>query len=80
MLEEFKPENAHHHLLKEYLAEFSERLNAMILRNQHLYTLMLTNTEAMAFYQLWNTLDISHDKYAMIIVEGLMKKMGALAA
>jgi hypothetical protein len=80
MLEEFKPVDAHHQLLKEYLSELREKLTAMLVRDQDLYTLMLTSAEALAFYQLWNLLDISHDKYATIIVDGLMRKMSRLAA
>jgi len=80
MLDEFKPVNEHHQLLREYLAELQEKLQAMMQRNQELYTLALMGTEALAFYQLWNVLDIRTDKYAILIVDNLLKKMSSLAA
>lgn len=80
MLEEFKPANEHHHLLREYLAELHEKLQDMLRRNQDLYTLILMGTESLAFYQLWKMLDISTDKYAILIVDNLLKKMSSLAA
>jgi hypothetical protein len=80
MLEEFKPVNEHQQLLKEYLTDLNHRLKDMLQRNQHVYTLILSATEAMAFYQLWNMLDISRDKYAALIVDNLLMKMSSLAA
>lgn len=80
MLEEFKPVNEHQLLLREFLFELRSKLQLMLARNQHLYTLLLTGAEGMAFYQLWNLLDISHDKYATIIVDGLVRKLSRLAA
>jgi hypothetical protein len=52
----------------------------MLERNQDTYTLILNGPEAVAFYQLWNMLDIQHDKYAVLIVDNLLKKMSSLAA
>ena len=80
MLEEFKPVNEHQRLLKEYLGELKHRLSNMLKLNQETYLLHLSGTEGIAFYQLWNMLDISRDKYAVIIVDGLLKKMSSLAA
>jgi hypothetical protein len=80
MLEEFKPVNEHQYLLKEYLLELQSKLQVMLARKQELYTLMLTGSEAIAFYQLWNLLDIRHDKYASLIVDNLMSKMSNMAA
>ena len=80
MLEEFRPANDHHQLLREYLAELHEKLYAMLRRNQELYTLILMGAETTAFYQLWNLLDISRDKYAILIVDNLLKKMSSMAA
>jgi thymidylate synthase ThyX len=80
MLEEFKPGNEHQQLLREYLSELQERLQEMQARGQDLYTLSLCGSEATAFYQLWNMLDISRDKYANLIVDNLLKKMSSLAA
>jgi hypothetical protein len=79
MREEFIPVNEHQHLLKEYLGDLLHKLRDMIKQGQQNCTLLLSATESIAFYQLWSMLDISHDKYAMLIVDNLLKKMGALA-
>ncbi len=78
MLEEFKPVNEHQRLLQEYMAELKHKLKAMIGRRQELYTLILCGTEAIAFYQLWNMMDISRDKYATLIVNGILGKMSTI--
>jgi hypothetical protein len=80
MQEEFHPLNEHQTLLSEYLMELQVTLRDMLKRSQDQYTLMLSGTEATAFYQLWNMLDIRHDKYATLIVDNLLKKMSNLAA
>jgi len=80
MLDEFRPANDHQQLLREYLIELRDKLQAMLVRNQELYTLILMGAETIAFYQLWNLLDISRDKYAILIVDNLLKKMSSLAA
>ncbi|MCF8448421.1 MAG: hypothetical protein K9G49_01010 [Taibaiella sp.] len=80
MLDEFKPDTDHRQLLHEYLYELQHKLLDMLGRNQENYTLQLAGTEAVAFYQLWNMLDIRHDKYAVLIVDNLLKKMSSLAA
>ena len=80
MLEEFCPRNEHQYLLKEYLDELQHQLRDMLRKEQETYLLVLSGTEAIAFHQLWNMMDISHDKYAVLIVDNLLKKMGALAA
>ena len=80
MLEEFVPCNEHQLLLREYLLELRYKLPEMLKLNQELYTLTLSGPEAIAFYQLWNMLDISHDKYASLVVNNLLEKMSDLAA
>ena len=80
MLEDFTPVNDHQHLLGEYLYELQHKLREMTKKNQEMYMLHLVGAEAIAFYQLWNMLDISSDKYAVIIVNDLLKKMSAIAA
>lgn len=81
MLHSFKPVNDHHFLLREYMRELQHKLTDMIRkRAQENYTLSLSGTESVAFYQLWHMLDIRHDKYATVIVETMLKKMSALAA
>lgn len=80
MEEEFNPANDHQQLLMAYLHELRDLLRGMAARNQHLYTLMLCDAEAIAFYQLWNMLDISEDKYARLVVDNLIRKMNAMAA
>ncbi len=80
MMEEFAPVNEHQKLLREFLMELQKNLRDMLRRSQDEYVLALSGTEAMAFYQLWNQLDISHDKYATLIVDNLLQKMSRLAA
>ena len=80
MLEEFLPANDHQQLLKEYLLELQMKLADMLKRNQQMYTLSHSGAESIAFYQLWHLLDISSDKYAMLIVDTMLKKMSSLAA
>lgn len=80
MLEEFAPANEHQHLLKEYLVELEYKLGDMLKRNQQLYTLSHSGAESVAFYQLWNMMDIRRDKYACLIVDNLLKKMSGMAA
>ncbi len=80
MMEDFSPQNDHQLLLGEYLQELHGKLKEMAGRNQEMYTLILVGSEATAFYQLWKMLDISRDKYAVLIVDNLLEKMSALAA
>jgi hypothetical protein len=80
MLDEFKPDNDHRQLLHEYMMDLRSRLEEMLQREQDSYTLILAGPEAVAFYQLWNMLDIRHDKYAVLIVDNLLRKMSSLAA
>lgn len=80
MLEDFQPANEHQLLLAEYLHELQYKLTEMLKKNQEMYMLHLVGAETMAFYQLWNMLDISNDKYAVIIVNDLLQKMSAIAA
>jgi urease gamma subunit len=80
MLEDFRPGNAHQELLMEYMRDLKKTLEDMLKRDQEDYLLTLTGTEAMAFYQLWNMLDIRHDKYASLIVDNLLNKMSRIAA
>ena len=80
MLQSFRPLNDHHYLLREYMRELQHKLLNMSARAQDDYTLTLSGTEAVAFYQLWHMLDIKHDKYASVIVETMLKKMSSLAA
>ncbi len=75
MKEEFKPQNDHQVLLHGYMQDLIEKLKAMLARNQELYTLAFAGVEAIAFYQLWQLLDISSDRYASLVVEGLLKKL-----
>jgi len=79
MLEEFVPANDHQHLLREYMRDLQHKLQTLLRRNQETYMFILTGTESMAFYQLWKTMDISSDKYALLIVDNLLEKMSMAA-
>jgi len=80
MIEDFAPGNEHQRLLYEYMQELHHRLRGMLREEQYMHTLVLTSSEAAAFYQLWQMLDIRKDKYATIIVDSLIQKMSLLAA
>ncbi len=80
MLSSFKPLNDHHFLLREYMQELQHKLKLMSKRMQDDYTLSLSGTEAVAFYQMWQMMDLKHDKYATVIVETMVKKITSLAA
>jgi len=75
MLEEFKPGNEHQQLLREYLEELHQKLHKKMATSQWLYTLNMSNTETIAFQQIWKLLDIKHDKYATIIIDALIRQM-----
>lgn len=80
MTEEFAPANEHQLLLREYLLELRVKLAALLKRDQEKYLLNLSGAEATAFYQLWNIMDISRDKYATLIVNHMLQKISLLAA
>lgn len=80
MKDDFKPNTEHGILLKEYMLELEHRLQKMVQRRQERYTLNLSTTEAIAFYQLWNMLDIRHDRFAKVIVGTMLQKMSAIAS
>ncbi len=80
MAEEFAPANDHQLLLREYLLELRAKLTTLLKRDQEKYLLNLSGTEATAFYQLWNLMDISRDKYASLIVNSMLQKISLLAA
>jgi hypothetical protein len=80
MLEEFIARNEHQHLLREYLADLRQLLRDMICRRQEIYTLILGGAESIAFYQLWNMMDISRDKYATLVVNNLLDRLSIISA
>ncbi len=80
MLASFRPANEHQELLHEYLGELKYKLVQMSKKSQELYTLTLSGTEAMAFYQLCQLMDVKHDRYASVIIESMLSKIGSLAA
>lgn len=75
MLQQLKPENEHEKLMREYLGELHHMLQKKLQREQHLYTLNMSRTEAIAFRQLWSMLNIQHDKYASIIVRSILTQI-----
>lgn len=80
MTGDFAPQNEHGHLLREYLRELHHKLQKMLERKQEKYSLSLTGTESIAFYQLWNMLDIKHDQYANVIVNSIIARLSSIAA
>ena len=80
MLNTFQPENDHQVLLREYMLELRHKLQNLAAKNQETYTITLSGTEAIAFYQLWQTMDVQEDRYAALVIDGMIKKLSALAA
>ncbi len=80
MLASFRPVNEHQELLQAYLGELKYKLLQMARKGQEIYTLTLSATEAMAFYQLCKLMDVKHDRYAMVIIESMLSKIGNIAA
>ena len=55
-------------------------LKKMLEKRQEKYILRLSGTEAEAFFQLWNMLDLRKHKYAQVVVDAIFQKMSALSA
>jgi methylase of polypeptide subunit release factors len=72
MLAVFTPDNEHEQLLCEHLSELKQKVQKLLQRSQLRYFLHLTNTEAMAFYQLWHEQDLKHEPYHHIIITKLI--------
>lgn len=67
LLEETKDE--HEKLLREYMIDLHIRIRMMLEKQQMKFTIPLSNAEAMAFYQVWQKVDLRHCPYSRIIVE-----------
>ncbi|MEI8278681.1 MAG: hypothetical protein WCG87_02890 [Bacteroidota bacterium] len=72
MLALFTPDNEHEQLLCEHLLELKQKIQKLLQRSQYRYMLYLTNTEAMAFHQLWHEQDLKHEPYHHIIVSSVV--------
>jgi hypothetical protein len=75
LLQAYQPENDHDRLLFECMIELSEKIGKTLLRDQGKYTLTLTSREALAFYQLWNQVDLSHDPYSRVIINSMIAEI-----
>lgn len=71
----FKPINDHHHLLYAFLGELQHKLSLLYRKVQADYTLTLTTTEAIAFYQLCQEIDLSQHSYGHIILSAMLQQM-----
>ncbi len=76
----FVPRNEHERLLHEYMQELHYKLQRMLQKRQEKYVLRLSGTEAEAFFQLWNMLDLRRHKYAQVVVDSIFQKMSVLSA
>lgn len=72
MINGFVVEDEHEGLLMEYMTELHYRLGKMKERAQELYTWTMSGTEAIAFRQMWQMLDLKENKYAGIIVQSIL--------
>jgi MoaA/NifB/PqqE/SkfB family radical SAM enzyme len=75
MLKLFTPEDETELLVLEYLKELHHVLSKKLEANQGIYTIHMSGTEATAFRYLWKVLDIKDDKYACIVINGILKQI-----
>lgn len=68
---EYNPEGEHEKLLYEHLLEMHFKLQGLFNKHQGTYTLPLTATEAIAFFQTWNTIEV-HDKLADVTTRNII--------
>lgn len=80
MAEDFTPTEEHEYLLLTHLLEMKRKMEAMLLRNQGLYTLNLTAPEALAFKQVWEICGRYQDRYTQVVVGSLVKKVTEMNA
>lgn len=64
----FTCDNEHEQLLYQHALELSGRLTALEAKDQGKYTLSFTDTEALAFVQLWKIYPIPTGSHAQVIV------------
>jgi hypothetical protein len=75
MITLFKPENMHEQLAYAYLYELYTTLTEKMRLYQSVYTLHMSMMEAMSFKQLWNVIDMQHNKYACILIRNILNKI-----
>lgn len=67
LLENTKDE--HDKLLREYMIDMHLRIELLLKRSQKNFKIPLSNAEAMAFYQVWQKVDLRHCPYSKVIVD-----------
>lgn len=66
----------HEMLLREFMIDMHVRLNTMLAtRETNNFTISLSNAEAMAFYQIWQKVDLRHCPYSQVIVADAVTKI-----
>lgn len=68
VLEPTQPDGEHEQLLYEHLAELHHELCKMYEREQNTYRIRLSGSQALAFYQLFQRVNINHCPYSMVVI------------
>lgn len=58
----------HEKLLREYMIDMHIRIGDLLRKVQQKFKIPLSNAEAMAFYQVWQKVDLRHCPYSRVIV------------
>ena len=80
MAADFTPNEEHEYLLLTHLLELKRKMGKMLERNQGIYTLTLTASEALAFKQVWAICGRYQDRYTQVVVGSLVKKVNDMNA
>lgn len=76
LIDVFDFKTDHDKLLREHIIDMHFRLQELLARpQQNKFTIKLSNAEAMAFYQVWNQVDLNHCPYSRVIVEEAIAKI-----
>lgn len=67
--------NEHEKLLREYMVDMHARIDKMLDGSAVNFKIKLSNAEAMAFYQVWQKVDLRHCLYSKVIVEDAIAKI-----
>lgn len=76
LIDVFEFKTDHDKLLREHIIDMHFRLQELLRRReQNNFSIKLSNAEAMAFYQVWQQVDLSHCPYSRVIVDDAVAKI-----
>jgi hypothetical protein len=76
----YQPDDTHEALLLEHAIELQWRIGRFLqARRQETYTMSLSSTEAMAFYQMWSVVDVDNDPYGNAIILSAIEQINKQA-